>query len=88
MEAILTAFFAYAAIWAPSLVAVLGVVATVVLAIAKTRAAIQEFKGGNEIKDLIDTNKKQGEYIEELVRCNKLLLDQITHIQEYADRRK
>lgn len=88
MEAILAIIIQYAAIWGPSLVAIFGVIATVVGAINKTRAAIQSFK---EDKTLMEVNSKLTTLTaenEELVRCNKLLLDELTKIRNYADNQK
>ena len=81
MEMILS----YIAIWSPALVAVLGVVTTVVLALGKLFKAIQDFKNDKSIADLTTALDSLRRDNEELVRCNKLLLDQITKIKGYAD---
>lgn len=81
METILS----YIAIWSPALVAVLGVITTVVLALGKLFKAVQDFKNDKSMVDLtgaLDTLRRENE---ELIRCNKLLLDQITKIKGYAD---
>lgn len=88
MEEILTIIMEHAAIWAPSLVAILGMVYSVILTIGKFKAALKEFK---EDKTLADVNTKLTTLAaenEELVRTNKLLLDQITKIHNYADAKK
>lgn len=85
MIEIVNIIISYAAIWAPSLVAILGVITTVMLALNKTKAAINEFKKEDILKDLAAQVQKQAKENEELVRVNKLLLDKITHIKGYAD---
>lgn len=83
MEAILATIIQYVSIWAPSLVAILGIVASVIMAIAKVKDAIGEMKNTRdnlvvEVQELIAKN-------EELTHTNKLLLDQITRIKDYSD---
>lgn len=78
-------FMTYAAIWAPSLVAVLGVVATVVLALSKVKTAFQKLDTSEILSEVNKKLTKVTQENEELIRCNKLLLDQITKIQDYAD---
>lgn len=80
--------FEYVAIWAPSLVAVLGVVISVLTAISKTKSAINEFKDDESVKELTVKIDKLSSENEELVRTNKLLLDQITKIKGFADSKK
>lgn len=80
--------FEYVAIWAPSLVAVLGVVISVLTAISKTKTAINEFKDEESVKELTTKLDKLSSENEELVRTNKLLLDQITKIKGFADSKK
>lgn len=78
----------YVSIWAPSLVAILGTVATVVLAISKLKSAIDSLK---DEETLIDVNRRLKELSAEnaeLIRVNKLLLDEITKIKDYADHKK
>ena len=88
MEEFLKIIVDYIAIWAPSLVAILGMVVTIIGALSKAREAIKEFKNDETLKEM---NKKLSKVInenEELVRCNKLLLEQITKIKDYADVKK
>ena len=75
----------YASIWAPSLVAIIGTIASVVMAIHKAQKAIDDLRKdetikqvSKELKDAVSTNK-------ELVECNKLLLDRITQIEGYVE---
>lgn len=78
----------YVSIWAPSLVAIFGTVTTVLLAISKLKSAIDTFKDEQAIKELNTRLEALAKDNAELVRCNKLLLDQITKIQGYADHKK
>ena len=85
MTEIINIILTYVAIWGPSLAAILGVITTVMLALNKTKAAINEFKKEDVLKDLAAQIQKQAKENEELVHVNKLLLDKITHIKGYAD---
>lgn len=92
MEEILQIILDYAAIWGPSLVAMLGVAATVIgayskvkLAIAETRKATEELRTNKTIIEMESKFKELASQNEELVRTNKLLLDKITKIKDYAD---
>lgn len=75
-------------IWLPSLAAILGIVATIMSALGKTKAAIAELKDSTELKDATAEMKRVAAENQELIRCNKLLLDQITRIKGYADTKK
>lgn len=78
--------------WAPSIVAILGVVGTIIAAfnvlgkhLAEAKATITELKGTKEWKEASTKLANLAAQNEELVRCNKLLLDQLTRIKGYAD---
>lgn len=88
MEQILAVIIEYAAIWAPSLIAILGVVATVIGAAAKTREAFALLNRDETLKGIKEKLENLAKENEELVRCNKLLLEQITKIRNYADEKK
>lgn len=88
MEEILKIVLEYVSIWAPSLVAVLGVVVTILTALGKSKAAFDNLKADNTLKEVNEKLTKLAAENEELVRCNKLLLDNITKIQDYADNKK
>ena len=88
MTEIITIILEYAAIWAPSLVSVAGVITTVLLAIGKTKNAAEALKNDVELANLAKETKRLANENEELVRCNKLLLDNITKIKDYADQKK
>lgn len=71
----------YVSMWAPSLVAIFGMVATVL----KSKTALKELKADTELKLLRLEVAAANKHNAELVRCNKLLLDKITKIEGYAD---
>lgn len=81
MELILT----YATMWAPALVAILGVVASVIFAIAKVKSAINDLRKSDDIANLtVEINRLAAEN-KELRRTENLLLDEITKIENYAE---
>jgi hypothetical protein len=75
-------------IWLPSLVSILGIVATICGALGKTKKAIADLKDSTELKEATAEMKRIAAENQELIRCNKLLLDQITRIKGYADTKK
>lgn len=81
MEIILT----YVSIWVPALLAVLATVSSVIVAMAKTKSAIDEFRNSTEVKSLASEVKHLASENAELTRTNKLLLDEITKIKDYAE---
>lgn len=88
MEEILKIIVEYVAIWAPSLVAALSVVTTVLVALGKTKEAFEKLNKDETLKDVKANLNKVAADNEELIRCNKLLLDEITKIKDYADTKK
>lgn len=75
-------------IWLPSLVSILGIVATLCGAFAKTKAAIAELKDSEELKSATSEMKRLASENQELIRNQKLLLDEITKIKGYSDAKK
>ena len=75
-------------IWLPALVSILGIVGTVVGSIAKTKAAIAELKDSTELREATAEMKRLASENQELIRNQKLLLDQITKIKGYSDAKK
>lgn len=85
MNEFLTVLVEHLAIWAPSLVAILGVVATILPVFIKCREYLRSLR---EDKTLLDVNKQLKQVVsenKELIRCNKLLIDELTRIKGYAD---
>jgi uncharacterized protein YoxC len=88
MEQILELIMSYAAIWAPSLVAVLAVITTIMKALTETKKAVEEFRNTDAIKSLHNEVQTLARENQEIVHCNKLLLDELTKIKNYADEMK
>ena len=83
---------AYCAIITPALAAILGVVALIVKVMSKLNEASKKFK--EEVAAIKDSDSFKENSMQlaqlladnaELKRLNRLLLDQITKIQNYAD---
>ena len=88
----MTEFYAvlieHVAIWAPSLVSIVGFVAMLIPVFIKCRDYL---KGLKEDKTLVELSEKLEAVAcenKELIRCNKLLLDELTKIKGYADTKK
>ena len=81
MELILT----YVSMWAPALVAILGVVASVVFAIAKVKSAITDFRKSDDIADLTTEINRLAAENKEIRRTENLILDELTKIENYAE---
>lgn len=78
-------FLELAAMWAPSLTAILGIAATVLVGLNKLIVAIKEFKAD---KTLIDLQTKMSELLNQnqaLQETNKILVDKLTKIKDYQD---
>lgn len=72
-------------IWLPSLVAILGVVTSVIVACGKTKAAISEFKKSDEVANLTAEVKRLASENRELRHTENLILDELTKIKNYAE---
>lgn len=84
MEELFALIMSYVSIWAPSLVAILGIAFTVIKGIAEMKKFVDK-------KTLAEVYAKMEEIAAqnaETNRCNRLLLDQLTKIQNYADQKK
>ena len=81
MELILT----YVSMWAPALVAILGIVASVLFAIGKVKSAIAELRKTEDIANLTKELQNLAAENKELRHRENLLLDEITKIKNYAD---
>ena len=78
----------YVSIWLPSLVAILGVVASVLVAIGKTKVAINEFKKSDELAELTAEVKRLASENKELRHTENLLLDELTKIKNYVETKR
>lgn len=89
----------YIAIWGPSIASIFTAIGAIMCCISKmnkaasnTEAAIREFAQSNTVKQLIDENselrntiKEQAAQNAEIVRTNKIVIDELTKIKDYAD---
>lgn len=73
------------AIWAPSITATLGVIASVIFALLKVKDALQEFRRTDDINALKSTINEQNTEIAKLNKRCELLLDNITKINGYVE---
>lgn len=88
ITAIIALLVEYAAIWGPSIVAVLGIVVSVVASLAKVKAAIEEFKQDKTIDNLRDEMTVIEAELKETNRQNALLLDELSRIKGYSATKK
>ena len=77
MEEILAIILSYVSIWAPSLVA-----------IHKCKEAFDKLNKDETLKEVKTKLNTVASENEELIRCNKLLLEELTKIRGYADAKK
>lgn len=88
MEELIKIVIEYVSIWAPAIVSISGTVAVIVGCYNKFKTALDGLKEDKTFKELNKKIDKVAHENEELIRCNKLLLDQITRIKDYADHKK
>lgn len=81
MKEIIEIILSYVSIWGPSVVSIMGIIITT----SKANASFRQFKSDKTIKDLSIKMDNLARENKELIRCNKILLDKITHINGYAD---
>ena len=75
-------------IWAPTVVSILGIVATVILAINKCVDAIETLKKDSTIKELNEKLHEEIRENKELRENVSLMLDQITQIKDYKKNKR
>ena len=83
-----TVLIEHVAVWAPSLVSILSSIALMIPVFIKCRDWLKGLKEDKTLVEISERLEKVSRENTELVRCNKLLLDQITKIQNYADNKK
>jgi uncharacterized protein YoxC len=71
--------------WAPALVAILGIVASVLFAVGKVKTAIAELRKTEDIANLTKELQNLAAENKELRHRENLLLDEITKIKNYAE---
>lgn len=77
-------FIEYLAIWAPSLVSILGVVTTIIIAINKVVTAYNNLNKDETLKEVRNQLKESIKTNKELNEKYDLLLDQLTKIKNYS----
>lgn len=88
MEEIITLIIEYWSMWVPSILSCLAVLAGVIPVIVKVKDGLNEIKKTQEFKEVKTKLEEVAAENQELIRCNKLLIDKITKIEGYADATK
>lgn len=83
-----TVLIEHIAIWAPSLVSIIGFIAMLIPVFIKCREYLKGLKEDKTLVELSEKLEKVACENKELIRCNKLLLDEITKIKDYAEHKK
>lgn len=78
----------YASIWGPSLVAILGIMISVVSSLAKVKTAVEEFKQDKTIDNLRAEMTAIEQELKETNRQNALLIDELAKVQGYSAAKK
>lgn len=84
-----------ASIWAPSITAIAGVVATVLAIMSKVKTALDEFKKDDTMKEMVDALKAAHndminltKEIKRKEKINEYLVEQLTRVHNYVDIRE
>lgn len=88
MEQIIEIIVAQLAIWAPSLIAILGVVSTTLGSLSKAKNSWNELKNDTDFKAIKEELRLCSQKNAELVKYQKMLLDEITKIKGYAEHKE
>lgn len=88
MEEIVRLILEYVSIWMPSVTAMLGIVATTLLALSKVKAAIDDLKKTDVLKTLSEDLKKALSDNKELKEQNDILIDELKKIKDYRESMK
>lgn len=88
MEATIELILSYVSIWMPSLTAIIGIVASVLVALNKVKTATEEFKKDDTIKNLANE-------VNALLRENKaireqydIIIDELKKVKNYRENTK
>ena len=81
-------FIEYLAIWAPSLVSILGVATTIIIAINKVVTAYNNLNKDETLKEIRNQLNESIRTNKELNEKYDLLLDQLTRIKDYSKNKK
>ncbi len=85
MQEIINLIVNYATAWGPAVIAVAGIVITTVKCVATVKSEVDKLKEDTDLRDVKQTTAEIAAENQELIRCNKLLLDEITRVNGYAD---
>ena len=88
MTAIVELIVSYTAICASAIIAVAGILVTVVKCLTNVKSAVNKLKEDTDLRDVKNNTAEIAAENKELIRCNKLLLDELTRIQNYADEKE
>jgi hypothetical protein len=88
MEEIVSIIINYASVWMPSVTAILGIVTTTLLAISKTKTAIDDLRKTDILKTLSNDLKKALSDNKELKEQNDILIDELKKIKDYRESKK
>ena len=83
-----TVLIEHVAIWAPSLASILCSITLMIPVFIKCREWLKRLKEDKTLVEISERLEKVSRENADLVRCNKLLLDKLTKIQDYADHKK
>lgn len=78
----------YASIWGPSVVAMAGIMISVVSSLAKVKTAVEEFKQDKTIDNLKSEMNDIKQELKETNRQNALLIDELAKVQGYSAAKK
>lgn len=78
----------YLAIWAPSLVSIVGIIVAIIPTVQKIADHLKALKEDKTLVELSNKLERLASDNKELIRCNKLLIDQLAKIKDYADQKK
>lgn len=76
------------AIWAPSLVSILGIIVAIIPTVQKITDYLKALKEDKTLVEISEKLEKLASENAELTRCNKILIDKLTKIKDYADHKK
>lgn len=88
MEAIFAIIVEYIVILAPSLIAILGTVGTILKCMSALKESTDKLKNDPTIREMREELRNMAAENKELAYTNKLLLDEITKIQGYVDAKR
>lgn len=85
MEELFTLFIEYWTMWAPALTSCLAIFVALIPGIVKIKGALTEIKNSKEFAEVKTKLETVAAENQELIRCNKLLIDKIAKIEGYSD---